>query len=758
MPRHVNPTSRDRTALAPYNFVPLPNAVLEVPEPPNQDRYHTQLHTGSLDLQLETLTPLFIRSATAPGDGRLSRQRHEPFTVPDPDHPGRRVPAIPGSSLRGAIRTLVEILSFSKIAPVSERKPFFRSVGRDRMADAYRARMLRGNEKPRGGFLRRDGERWSIEPAHVLRMPHELLQANTTFRYRQHPSYSPSSEFPALQYATVWVQRDEKPWQCRDVSMQEPVEAAEWLCGRLVLTGSAPSKKAEFVFVPQATSRAIPIPDAIWRRFLDDDQITNWQEKSWPATDTRRAGHPREGQPVFYLLDERCIGADKPRGLVFFGRAQMFRLPYDRSPAELIAPELRGAGRDLAESLFGDVHVALGGRVRFEDARAVRGAPDWYEPVMVPQILASPKPTAFSQYLTQDGDAPTDKLTTYIDGDRTTIRGHKLYWHRWDDAAGLARLRHPDEQAKLRDLQSPKPGDTQTTCLQPVKAQVVFTGRVSFDNLTDVELGALLAALDLPQGCAHKLGLGKPLGLGSVRVSVERVTFVERRARYAGWGDDGRRHDPARVERCRSAFVTTMRAHAERNAETLVPDGSGLRGIARLDALYHLLDFEGRPPCEDTRYLKIEGGDAKRFKSPNEYKERAVLPTPHAVQRDTAREPDWPPDPPVAAQPEPESPKPATTPVHALPAPPTPARTPTPHTVRSGETVLCEVLPVRTKKGAPRFLLLADGKQGVLHPTSPPPPDLVAGARVRLVVVATGREYMLRWMDQPPAPEGDSSP
>ncbi len=59
---------------------------------------------------------------------------------------------------------------------------------------------------------------------------------------------------------------------------------------------------------------------------------------------------------------------------------------------------------------------------------------------------------------------------------------------------------------------------TQYTEIEPIMTGT-FTGKIRFENLTDIELGSLLFALDLPKGCAHKIGMGKPLGLGSVRIT-----------------------------------------------------------------------------------------------------------------------------------------------------------------------------------------------------------------------------------------------
>lgn len=93
----------------------------------------------------------------------------------------------------------------------------------------------------------------------------------------------------------------------------------------------------------------------------------------------------------------------------------------------------------MAEAMFGGVPgrgqrdgangKAIRGRVRFADAVAVSAVPEggWIEPLMVPSILSSPKVTAFQHYLAQDGPSGRQALTAYIRGDKTTVRGHKLY-------------------------------------------------------------------------------------------------------------------------------------------------------------------------------------------------------------------------------------------------------------------------------------------------------------------------------------------
>lgn len=47
-----------------------------------------------------------------------------------------------------------------------------------------------------------------------------------------------------------------------------------------------------------------------------------------------------------------------------------------------------------------------------------------------------------------------------------------------------------------------------------------FRFSIRYWNLNDVELGLLLHTLELPPGLFHKVGMGKPLGLGTVRVGI----------------------------------------------------------------------------------------------------------------------------------------------------------------------------------------------------------------------------------------------
>jgi len=244
----------------------------------------------------------------------------------------------------------------------------------------------------------------------------------------------------------------------------------------------------------------------------------------------------------------------------------MFRLPYTRSPLDLVPQALRSARQiDYAEALFGFVRTreeldelkpdspkqgekgrAYAGRVIVTDAllksdsEDIWLAGDFEQPPITPKILTSPKPTAFQHYLTQQQPDNRGKLDHYDSGPAggdltTTIRGHKLYWHQGlgtDQNLELEQIRAAIEE----DPGHRGPNDTQHTRFKPLKPGVTFSFRVHFENLSDRELGALCWTLH-PRGepgqrYFHHLGMGKPLGMGAVELHA-RLHLIDRPRRYA---------------------------------------------------------------------------------------------------------------------------------------------------------------------------------------------------------------------------------
>jgi CRISPR-associated protein (TIGR03986 family) len=659
-PRHVSPRP-DQAATAPYNFVPLPQAVLRAAdcvegEPWRcHDRYDRDLHSGWLELTITTETPLFIRGPQRPGPnggwatGADARLRSDPAMTAGGE------PVIPGSSLRGMLRTLVKILAFAKMQPVAGTRPFFRdfSGSGQRLHIAYANRTRPGGRPPQAGFFRYTPDGWVIKPTTVWLVSHDVISAadhkiRPRFSYGTPPGYFPSWNF---QQRPCWARHDSADAVDKlnfEVKLPQDAVEGDWQQGILVLTGAAPPpqiedghpvgrEKTEYFFLPPTRGMAArTVSDAQIDRFHDSDQISQWQKKGFPvhqpAANSRRApGYARSGEPVFFVPDGES-------GVTFFGRARYFRMPYDRALSELVPAAVAEdpAYLDLAEVIFGRVGRNAGGvgavrgRVRVEDAVAQHAPSDAVMEQIVPKTLLSPKPTTYAHYLTQDGRLPATGRTTYLRGDGTAVRGHKLYWHRWpaDAAVGLALVTESPAVAP-RDIGNGS--DKLHTLIKPIRDGVAFDGRVRFDNLSPVELGALLAAVRLPTGRRHKLGMCRALGLGSVRVDAT-LHLVDRVARYSSWRGNGERTRPdaAAAERdCEQQFTAAVLEHAGVSGEALTSTGTGLAGIARLEALFLLLGWQNRPAREQTGPMELA-----------QYRYKKVLPGPHRVSGQA--EPAWP--------------------------------------------------------------------------------------------------------------------
>lgn len=669
-----------RKATAPYNFIELPTKVVDItPESlPDQNRYYLKYdnrYTGNIKCILTTEKPFYIRcglTTTEFQDEKEAKDLPEFFyTVPEAKS---EKPVIPGSSLRGMLRTLVEIVSFSKIERVTQNKLFYRSLGDPALKDIYGLNFVEKHKVPHphnsnkqidcyqskvhSGFLRKQGISYIIEECGYGRIDSQI-DPNTKKRifqfisnsqiYLGHgPGKTPNWDY---QHKTIYVQIDSQaqdyffplqrnrngkerhPDLClryRAVQSASFNETPGYQPATLVITGDMQQKHLEFVFLHEAEPiRTYKISEEdIIRRFQDDDQLTQWQENAYkkdkPSPNCRQKdGFLRDGEPVFFLLNE------DETTVRFLGRAQMFRLPYNLSPFELVPELLRDPSvTDIAEAIFGYVggknrDSARAGRVFVEDATCISNGNVWwkgdFEKTVTPKILASPKPTTFQHYLVQTS---TDRkqlkhYSPQSDEDKTVIRGHKLYWHKQNVGS---------EEIEERDREKIEKARSQYTDIKPIKAGVSFDFSIHFENLSDVELGALLRVLKIaadPKYCLS-LGMGKPLGMGAVKIQ-HQLCLSDRQQRYKNLFDGNQWETAERVDsgtehtNCVKAFEKYILARISEDDHPKGGKATALEQLPRIEMLLAMLRCENPPAADDTRYMTI---DAK------EYVDRPVLPTP----------------------------------------------------------------------------------------------------------------------------------
>jgi CRISPR-associated protein (TIGR03986 family) len=331
--------------------------------------------------------------------------------------------------------------------------------------------------------------------------------------------------------------------------------------GWLSITGrSIENKASERLFVSRGGAFILVDDrhDKLWHAVLAS--YRDAAEYNEPGTDTagrklERSQHVPLGDDIPSRLAEGdlvYLSVAEPRGRngqrhtpgpddiaavhpVIFGRH-----PYPRPPAAALDESLRPAAEldDLspADRLFGWVSSensrgrrsfsGYRGRLRVEAVTCQTA--DWltdHGPAGVTLApLSSPKPTQFRFYAASDASgAPVDRAAPKKDGYSSGLRGRKAYWYPNSAPDGYWTPSGPAlPVGRFREWQAPekaKPSQT-ATHLGWAREGTEFTVRLFLDAVPGAELGPLIW-LASQEGCALRLGAGKPYGFGAVAVAID---------------------------------------------------------------------------------------------------------------------------------------------------------------------------------------------------------------------------------------------
>lgn len=140
------------------------------------------------------------------------------------------------------------------------------------------------------------------------------------------------------------------------------------------------------------------------------------------------------------------------------------------------------------------------------------------------KILAPPKPPCPAMYFHPDSsNQPIAKHKLDV---RCEPNGRKVYLHRQGNGEAKPwQTQHNEENKKQKNAIRP---------LDPkaCKEHGGFWFHVDFDNLSRAELDLLCFALSPSSEFRHKLGMGKPIGLGGVHIEPVALMLIDRDVRY----------------------------------------------------------------------------------------------------------------------------------------------------------------------------------------------------------------------------------
>ena len=515
---------------SPYNFVPLSETIVayDNPEQVSHDVPFSDGMSGVLEMEIKTETASFIRDS----------DDKEEFFRAALGPAGKMVNIIPGTSLKGMLRGIVEIASFGRMSRVSDHRYSIRDL-KYRPYTSQMTRTIGGNiVEPlvRAGWIEQtlhEGNKvWTLYPCDYARVEVRDLERFHGQGLRLNQKLS------SVQKYNLWLKRlqvsfsfhqDDYPHQKGKIRIRyKKVTSLRGgsQTGTVVMTGQPyprnevkkNGKHMDFIFY---NTRPDGVDVSAMRKDFEfihsDDDAPNEEWRYWK--DKLSNG---ERMPVFFLSDGDRITS--------FGLAMMYRLPYNNS----IADAIRNSNPahfprknekplfDLADMIFGYVAQehkagAMKGRVQvghFLETETSAEKRNLLDPVT--KNLGSPRPTFFPHYVKQPRAdrnycvpkrGRQAKYTTFMDNG-VEVRGWKRY---------------PIEN-KQPDMTS-VPASKTTTAFRPVESGARFRGKIRFHNLRPFELGALIWSITLGgrKGCYHNIGMAKPLGFGRARLDILKL-------------------------------------------------------------------------------------------------------------------------------------------------------------------------------------------------------------------------------------------
>lgn len=385
---------------------------------------------------------------------------------------------VPGSSIKGMIRGVLEIISLGNARNGIANN---RYSMRDLYSPDYELKGNGANQK--GGFLLKLQGKYYIMPClSSEQMTYKAIakeEEDSNLEDTLKKAKSVADKYKLIQDRVVYY--GDKPYM--------------WF-----FSGAMQNKKHEYLLgIPEINEgNWHAISSTVWEDFIFIHEKEN-ENKSWAYWKKKLINHKSVDEiadkeyegivPCFFRLNADNTIKD-------LGFSYLYRQPYGKRLHDFLPEAHAESAIDLAQAIFGYVSKddALKGRVHFSNCFI-----DGVEPMRKQTfILGSPKPSFYPFYIQQK--AGEKKQNTYFSD--APLAGNKRY------------LIH--ERAQVGNT----PPSKVTTSFYPLPSGTRFSCEITFHNLHDYEVGALLAALEFcgEQGCYHSLGFAKPYGYGKIKV------------------------------------------------------------------------------------------------------------------------------------------------------------------------------------------------------------------------------------------------
>ena len=503
---------------SPFNFVPVSEKVY-FPDWSEQISYDVPFSdgiSGTIHLHITTHTPTFVRNGHTKEDAEKKYPTYNSFSKIANRY------FIPATSIKGEVRNILEILSFSKMD--IDRSSLFAQREWDK-PDLY---TLKANpSEVRCGWLRRKGNDYEIiNCGKPYRISHKRIDEfigenvmENLFSERNGINLNEKKEEKDPKTAIFKYElMKKKGIDLTNLSFEIDEEACNSYNTRRVLVSDNGTIEGTIVLTGQPdrwaerNNPAITRPKGKYYEFVfaNNEEVINGKKAYDVSKETfdhykfiyqdsvewqriKVDIETKQGVPVFFRVEDNKIKD--------FGMAFLYKLPYEKSPFEVLPNAHKIETPDLAQCIFGytSKNKSLKGRVQFGHAFSNDAQSD----KDITLTLNTPKASYYPIYIQQEGrNGIVTRYETYNDGKLSGWKRYHIRKKTWEKAMNSEKL---------------------DTIIHPVKKGSTFHGSISFHNLRPVELGALLSALTFhgTSGCYHSIGQGKPYGFGKVTYNIE---------------------------------------------------------------------------------------------------------------------------------------------------------------------------------------------------------------------------------------------
>lgn len=516
----------------PYNFVSLKDKNDVV------DRGERKLgtNTGKLVCKLVNKTPLFIMGESEQDNKGHTKERF---------YREKGILIVPASSLKGAIRNVIDVMTNSVIRNVENEK-LEQRIGAGKFESVF------GIIE----YLPENGKNGVIVEAEKIRVKtkDKTEVGNKKFKFEDRgQEFSRKYSYKDGLIERVKLKDSIYNLKETEIKIKPGVTIVEKLINnskeyKNYLTGNENGVQGVLWFSSPIYGKIhekLLIPKKNGRKF----EFSNEEYEDFKYIIKQRAERIKNGKDInsstFYYDKNLEIGdpvlfevkdGKMAEHLAF---SEIPRLRYQFSPFDLVPEEFRPGDSlenlSFSERLFGTIGdntkkdegkkeelVALSGRVFFEDAKNYNFKMIDDKNLIILKAFGEPHPTLTTFYLDN-----TDK--DYNDNEGIHIRGRKFYWHHKD------KIGTPFSKYR-KSVEMPK--DTKgenkfayNSSLELMDINNEFEFEVHFENLTDEELGVLIYAIELEDGLLHKIGKGKAFGLGSCKIEIKEF-LLENKDKY----------------------------------------------------------------------------------------------------------------------------------------------------------------------------------------------------------------------------------